>query len=257
MKSIPGYILLCMTCSGSLVAQQGYYPNTGNPGQINWPQPVTGTYPAPELPAYPDSAAAPAYTPPSGRYAYDRYYGSRGYQPRSGYWENPYVQPEYVAPPGPDWPDAAYDSRSLLPPDMLLQDGFIPPHPENRELVPGTPVEVVPPPNIPLSRHPAVSPDRGNMGRMPGSASGGIRSGYPLSPGAFGVQNRQEPTGSGTSNEADKTVEVVPPPSISFSSDDVISTTKPVSGWRPDEGEQPGSETGAAKMMSGARMSSQ
>ena len=245
MKQVPGYILLCMTFSSPLLAQQDYYHPGHGPAQINWPEPVADSYADPNYGYYADSTAAPVYAPPAGGYGYDRYYG---YQPQYNYY--PYPQPEYVVPPGPDWPGAAYDRQSLIPPDLLLREGYVlPSHgyqlpPQNLELAPGAPVEVIPPPNIPLTEAPAeeqVTKNRASFFRSEPKEedkpenTGSLHSGYSLNQArsespAIARQPAPNPN-------PEETVEVIPPPNLSVSESDVINTTKPVSGWRPPEEE--------------------
>ena len=120
MKSVITACALNLVISAPLLAADG----PAGPGQHTWPPPSginaapavnPGAYPAPaQPPAFATKSYSQGYVPPYGRYpAYPR--------------EAP------VRPPGADWPDAAYGYADMQPPPQ-----------------PGRPVQVIPPPGVPL-----------------------------------------------------------------------------------------------------------
>ncbi len=123
---------------GGLIAQGSVmsagYPDDAGPGSINWPPPGGAYNTMPTSPRYPAS---------------DNYIFRSGtaYQRRPRYQPSFHSRaPEYIPPPGEDWPDAQYAKPT--PPAAG----------KNKE---GASVQVIPPPNIPvdavgtdLSKHP-------------------------------------------------------------------------------------------------------
>ena len=294
MKAVAGYMLIYLASSPLLLAEQGYYDSlqpVSGPDQINWPRPVDQGYANPGYSPY-SGTVVPDYAPPSGNYYPEPY---SPYPAQSGYWTNRYPQIEYVAPPGWDWPAADYPDRSLIPPDMLLRDGFVVPDGMQPEYVPmpygqergtyptgravqqgnrgykaGTPIEVVPPPNIPLSEEMSLGlkPDiqtefidrkHNTLKDKDAAQSKGSDESVevippPNIPLSDDVPVTQEPdiatefidreavAKSAQEEEAaiskEKSVEVVPPPNIKLSEEEVLSDSKPESEWRPSKTEQ-------------------
>lgn len=137
--SVGGILTGFLLCASGAWAQ-GYGPYYPGGGNVVWPPPGGVDRVQPPLPAYP---------PPQGQ-------GYRDY----GNVPNPYGrQPgyrrygEFIRPPGAEWPVGAFGP---LPPAA--------PKPLPKPLEPGHPVEVVPPPGIPVDEvKQAISnePDRG------------------------------------------------------------------------------------------------
>jgi len=87
------------------------------PNQPDWPPP--GGYAKPVSPAQTQPPAANAFPP--------------GYMPPQNFRPPAYTREAPVLPPDADWPDTAYGYADMAPPPQ-----------------PGYPVQVIPPPGIPL-----------------------------------------------------------------------------------------------------------
>lgn len=131
-------VMFCGMSYGLLLSAaavaDGYYSQDNGPGSINWPPPGGTAVMQPASPAYgpaPDSAFRP--------------YPSYQQNQRLKYQPTRQFRNELIKPPGTDWPNAAYydsGNESLAPEPT----GQLRPEPEER----GAPVEVVPPPSIPI-----------------------------------------------------------------------------------------------------------
>ncbi|BAO43722.1 hypothetical protein [Thiolapillus brandeum] len=152
MRTLALGVIVVGLAASSLVVADGFYPPAEGPGSINWPPPggVTrrpspgaGTWNAPmeqDFRPYPNYPQAPRFHNPSTRQ----------------------FRKELIAPPGSDWPGADYyqegqDSTAKHRPDEL--------HPAPMER--GEPVEVVPPPSVPVDEINASISDKPEHGWRP------------------------------------------------------------------------------------------
>ncbi len=122
-----GFTAILVGILGSAVATAGdYYQGPPSGRQVIWPPPG-GLY----------QSQPPAWTPaPLDSDQGNSYYGAPS--PRRRYLPSYRYRGQFVPPPGPDWPDADYP--------VPAQPAVAKPPP----LQPGHPVEVVPPPGIPV-----------------------------------------------------------------------------------------------------------
>ncbi len=121
MRGATAALLAAGLLASPAILAEGYYAHPPSGREVIWPPPG-GLYRSqphswgesgtvgPSLPALPPQRYLPSY----------RYRG------------------QYINPPGPDWPDADYGEPAQVPKG------------ESRPLPPGQPVEVVPPPGIPV-----------------------------------------------------------------------------------------------------------
>ncbi len=128
-----GMMMFGLVAAG-VIRAEGYYPSGEGPGSINWPPPggVSAT-----------PAGRSAYVPPGQDF---RPYPD--YQQAQRFRSSPTRQfrKELIAPPGEDWPKAEYyrgEAQALPEPQ---HPGQLRPEP----MEPGEPVEVVPPPSVPV-----------------------------------------------------------------------------------------------------------
>lgn len=116
MRAVTAGVLACSLLWSLGGAAQGYYQNPATGRNVVWPPPG-GV----------DRSAPPLWAPPAESVP-RRHGASRRYLPS-------YRYRGWVPPPGADWPDAAPPPPPQGPPPLLE---------------PGRPVEVVPPPGIPV-----------------------------------------------------------------------------------------------------------
>lgn len=138
MRSIISGSLICSLAVSAAVLAEGYYPQASGPGSINWPPPGGSAATQQRMPAYQRPANA-GFRP----------YPDYKQQPRYRYPSGRKIKNELITPPGEDWPDAAYFRPSEQSPDKSVEL----PSPGELRLQPverGAPVEVVPPPSIPI-----------------------------------------------------------------------------------------------------------
>lgn len=160
---------LLLAALGVPCANAGPYGQDGyqtGPRQFDWPPPGGVGYAQPSYPGI--AQGGYGAWPPATQYQYaGRYPDSRYQQYSQGY--RPQI--DYVAPPGPDWSPQAAEQAPTVPPEVLIKDGSMPLADPGvggdapRQQVPGIqsgypigfqagmPVEVVPPPNMPLTPH--------------------------------------------------------------------------------------------------------
>jgi hypothetical protein len=130
--------LICSLAVSTVALAEGYYPQASGPGSINWPPPGGSAATQQRMPAYQRPANA-GFRP----------YPDYKQQPRYRYRSGQKIKNELIIPPGEDWPDAAYyrpSEQSLDKSVELPSPGELRPQPVER----GAPVEVVPPPSIPI-----------------------------------------------------------------------------------------------------------
>ncbi len=138
MRSIISGSLICSLAVSAAVLAEGYYPQANGPGSINWPPPGGSAATQQRMPTYQRPANA-GFRP----------YPDYKQQPRYRYPSGRKIKNELIAPPSEDWPDAAYYRPSEQSPDKsveLMSPGELRAQPVER----GAPVEVVPPPSIPI-----------------------------------------------------------------------------------------------------------
>jgi len=140
MGSLIFRIMACGLAVSGVVGADDYYQQNAGPGSINWPPPG-------------GVAAAPQRAPGYG-YASPLNSGlNQGFRPYPEYQQNQQYlyqrqnrqPPELITPPGEDWPNAAYH-RQFDSSVMPEYRGELRPEPVQK----GVPVEVVPPPSIPI-----------------------------------------------------------------------------------------------------------
>ena len=112
----------------------GYYSQDNGPGSFNWPPPGGNAAVQPANPAY-------GMPPDTGFRPYPDYQQTQRYrsQPTRRF------RNELIKPPGSDWPDAEYYEGEGKPGEADAS-GQLQQQPAER----GAPVEVVPPPSIPI-----------------------------------------------------------------------------------------------------------
>ncbi len=138
MRSMISGGLICSLAVSVTVLAEGYYPQAGGPGSINWPPPGGNAATQQHMPAY-QRPADTGFRP----------YPDYRQQPRYRHPSGQKIKNELITPPGEDWPDAAYYKPSEHPQDKPVEPhspGELRPQPVER----GAPVEVVPPPSIPI-----------------------------------------------------------------------------------------------------------
>lgn len=132
MRKVAVGVSVSILVSSGLVLADGYYSNDGGPGSINWPPPGGVAGMPPQRPAYPqaqNSSFRPYSTTaqPTRRYKYPL---------PSQQFRN-----ELITPPDENWPQSAYfqgaqEHAGKLPAAVMQR---------------GAPVEVIPPPGVPVS----------------------------------------------------------------------------------------------------------
>lgn len=138
MRRVVAGGLICSLVVSTAVLAEGYYPQASGPGSINWPPPGGNAATQQRMPAY--------QRPENTDF---RPYPDYQQQPRYRYPSGQKIKNELITPPGEDWPDAAYYKPSEQSPDKFVEPqspGELRPQPVER----GAPVEVVPPPSIPI-----------------------------------------------------------------------------------------------------------
>ncbi len=144
-----GMMMFGLAAAG-LIRAEGYYPAGEGPGSINWPPPGGASTPPPSMPAYvppgqdfrpyPDQQQAQRFRSPATRQ----------------------FRKELIAPPGEDWPNAEYyRGEQQATPEQ--HPGQLRPEPMER----GEPVEVVPPPSVPVGEVKSPLSDKPERGWRP------------------------------------------------------------------------------------------
>ena len=146
-----GVMMVGLVASG-LVVGDGSYPGSEGPGSINWPPPGgVSANPSFRNPAW-NSAVGQGLRP------YPEYQQAQRYRRPS----TRQFRKELIAPPGDDWPNADYyRGKEQLAPGT--PPGELRPEPMER----GVPVEVVPPPSVPIDDVKAPISDKPERGWRP------------------------------------------------------------------------------------------
>ncbi|WP_456373502.1 hypothetical protein [Thiolapillus sp.] len=146
-----GVMMLGLVAPG-LVLGEGGYPSAEGPGSINWPPPG-GVYPG-------TSHGKPEWysTTGQGLRPYPDYQQLQRYRKPS----NHQFRQELIRPPGDDWPNADY-YQGKKQEESARQPGQLRPEPMER----GRPVEVVPPPSVPIDDVKAPISDKPEHGWRP------------------------------------------------------------------------------------------
>lgn len=151
MRSVVFFGLGCGLLVSAVAMADGYYSQSNGPGSINWPPPGGSAAVQPANPGY-------GLSPNSGFRPYADYQQTQRYhsQPTRKF------RNELIRPPGSDWPNADYyeSDDKAAEPDA---SGELRPEPTER----GAPVEVVPPPSIPIEEVNAPLSEKPERGWRP------------------------------------------------------------------------------------------
>ncbi len=151
MQGAIGGILVGSLLHAAAATAGGYYLDQPGGRNVVWPPPGGLYRVEPPLPKYPPPAV-PGYSGPANDWWSNRYYP--GYQRR-----------DFVRPPGPEWPGTLHD-KPVMPG-------------KPKPLEPGHPVEVIPPPGIPVDHVKQPLTDKPQRGWRPVPGMGGMTAAPP------------------------------------------------------------------------------
>jgi len=146
-----GMMMFGLAASG-LIRAEGYHPSVEGPGSINWPPPGGASAALP--------SGMPAYVQPGqGFRPYPDYQQAQRFRSSA----TRQFRKELIAPPGEDWPNADYYRGEQQAMPEQRHPGQLRPEPMER----GEPVEVVPPPSVPVGEVKSPLSDKPARGWRP------------------------------------------------------------------------------------------